>query len=165
MKYLLPLLLILLTGCTTVPNYSYQSSGVTDPAFVFGDRFGGGSVNSPARSFGINTKDAVANRCVDFEEVGTTSNHWMRFKSRTIEIQTLAGKAVAIRGNYLYSSGTLITTCAPSPLMFIPKEGASYSVDVEMINRKCQLSIVQKLPNGQQGMVEGLTDMPGCKDK
>jgi hypothetical protein len=165
MKILISLFLILLTGCTTVPKYSYQSQTSTDPVFVFGDRFGGGSVNSPARSFGINTEDAVANRCADFEEVGTTSNHWMRLKSRTIEIKTPAGKAITLRSSYLYSSGTLITTCAPSPLMFTPKEGASYSVDVEMINRKCQLSIVEKLPNGQQGMVDGVTVLPVCKDK
>jgi len=89
----------------------------------------------------------------------------MHLKSRTIEIKTPAGKAVTLRSSYLYSSGTLITTCAPSPLMFTPKEGASYSVDIEMINRKCQLSIVQKLPNGQHEKVEGLTVLPGCIEK
>ena len=165
MKIYLALFFILLSGCTTVPKYSYQSQASTDPVFVFGDRFGGGSVNSPARSLGINTKDAAANRCADFEEIGTTSNHWMRLKSPTIQIKTPAGRAIAIRSSYLYSSGTIITTCVPSPLMFIPREGATYSVDVEMIKRACQLSIVQKLSDGQQEKVDGVTVLPVCKDK
>lgn len=165
MKTFLPLFLILLTGCTTAPRYTYQSQTNTDSVFVFGDRFGGGAVNSPARSFGINTKDAAANRCADFEEVGTTSNHWMRLKSRTLEIKTPAGKAVTIRSNYLYSSGIIIISCVPQPLMFIPNEGAIYSVDVEMINRTCQLSIVKKLPNGQLEKVEGLTVLPACQEQ
>ena len=164
MNNLILLFVILLSGCASTPKYSYQSQADADPVFIFGDRFGGGSVNSPARSFGINAKDAVANRCADFEEVGTTSNHWMRLKSPTIQIKTPAGRAVAIRGNYLYSSGIIITTCVPSPLMFIPKDGSTYSVDVEMIKRTCSLSVVQKLPNGQQEKVDGITIFPTCKD-
>lgn len=165
LKTLLPFFLILLSGCTTAPRYTYQSQTNTDPVFVFGDRFGGGSVNSPARSFGINTKDAAANRCADFEEVGTTSNHWMHLNSRTKEIKTPAGKAVTIRSNYLYSSGIIIISCVPPPLMFIPNEGAIYSVDIDMIKRTCQLSIVRKSPNGQLEKVEGLTLLPVCKEQ
>jgi hypothetical protein len=75
MKKLTPIFLIVLSGCTTLPKYNYQSRASTDPVIVFGDRFGGGAVNSPARSFGVNTKDAASNMCIDFEVVGTTSNH------------------------------------------------------------------------------------------
>jgi len=40
MKILLPLLFILLAGCTALPKYNYQSQAGTDPVFIFGDRFG-----------------------------------------------------------------------------------------------------------------------------
>lgn len=165
MNKILPLFLILLSGCTAIPKYNYQSQANTDPTIIFGDRFGRGSVNSPARSFAIDAKDAVLNKCADFEVVGTTSNHWMKLNSPTIQIKTPAGKELAIRGNYVYSSGTLITTCAPPVLMFLPKEAATYSVDIETANNKCVLSIVQKLPDGQQEKVDGTTVLPGCRDK
>jgi hypothetical protein len=209
-KFLVPFL-ILLSGCTTLPKYNYQSQASTDPVIVFGDRFGGGAVNSPARSFGVNTKDAASNMCIDFEVVGTTSNHWMRINSKTIQIKTPTGKPVAIRGSYLYSSGSIIATCAPPALLLMPKDGASYSIDIEVINvptthslppedaakysnvietanvpstllltpkdaasypvdmgisnNKCVLSVIQRLPNGQQEKVDGLTVLPACKNK
>jgi hypothetical protein len=211
MKKILVLLLILLSGCTTLPKYNYQSQAGTDPVIVFGDRFGGGAVNSPARSFSVNTKDAASNMCIDFEVVGTTSNHWMRINSRTIQIRTPTGKAVVIRGNYSYNSGSIIASCSPPPLLFNPKEKASYSIDIEVINvptahslppedaakysnvietanvpstllltpkdaasypvdmgisySKCSLSVIQRLPNGQQEKVDGLTVLPACKEK
>jgi hypothetical protein len=158
------LLAVLLSGCgTAIPKYNYQSQANTDPAIVFGDRFGGGTVNSPARAFAVNTKDAESNKCADFEEVGTTSNHWMRVSPQTIQINTPAGKAVAIRGNYLYSSGIIITTCTPTSLIFFPKDAAIYSVDIEITHKQCQFSVVQKLPNGQQEKIEGITILPNCK--
>ena len=211
MKKLLHLFLILLSGCTTLPKYNYQSQSSTDPVIVFGDRFGGGSINSPARSFGIDTKDVLSNKCADFEVVGTTSNHWMRINSRTIQIRTPTGKAVVIRGNYSYSSGSISASCSPPALLFTPKEGVNYSIDIEVINvptthsippedaakysnviesanvpstllltpkdaasypvdmgitySKCTLSFIQRLPNGQQEKVDGLTVLPACTDK
>jgi hypothetical protein len=62
MKKILPLLLILLSGCTVLPKYNYQSQANIDPEIVFGDRFGGGTVTSPARTFKINTKDVAVHR-------------------------------------------------------------------------------------------------------
>jgi hypothetical protein len=163
MKKTLPLLLLLLTGCAaTAPKYNYQSQVNTDPSYVFGDRFGGGSVKSPARSFAVNTKDAQANKCADFAVVGTTSNHWMKVVPRTIEIKTPTGKAVAIRSHYNYSNGFINTTCTPDVITFMPKDAATYSVDVETVDKKCTLSVVQKLPNGQTEKVDGVTVVPGC---
>jgi hypothetical protein len=134
MKKLLPLFLILISGCVSQPKYDNQSLASTDPVIVFGDRLGGSAINSPARSFGVNTKDAASNKCADFEEVGTASNHWMRIRPRTIQIRTPTGKAVAIRGLYFYSSGVIVASCVPPALQFTPKEGARYSIDIEVIN-------------------------------
>lgn len=134
MKKLLVLFPILLFGCTTTSKYNYQPQASTDPIFTFGDRFGGGAINSPSRSFAVNTKDAASNMCADFEEVGTTSNHWTRIRQRTIRIKTPTGKAIAIRGAYFYSSGSIIATCVPPALLFTPKDAASYSIDIEVIN-------------------------------
>lgn len=170
MKLLIPLFLILLSGCTALPKYNYQSQASNDPVFIFGDRFGEGSISSPARSFTINIKDAASNKCADFESVGTTSNHWMRLNSPTIQIKTPAGKVVVIRGIYVFSSTAVsnkvpITICESSALAFLPKEGASYSVDVDTANNVCALSIVKKLPNGQLEKVEGLTVLPACQEQ
>jgi hypothetical protein len=161
MKYLLPLFLTLLSGCAALPKYAYQSQTSNDPVFVFGDRFGGGPVHSPTRTFAVNIKDAVSNKCADFASVGITSNNWIKLNSPTIEIKTPAGKPVSIRGTYLYGT----STCLSPVRMFTPKEGAIYSVDIETTYNTCSLSIVQKLPNGQQGMVDGITVLPVCKDK
>jgi hypothetical protein len=163
MKRILPLLLILLTGCATAPKYNYQSQSGTDPQFIFGDRFGGGSVNSPARSFKINTTDAALNKCTDFAIVGTTSNHWMHVVPKTVEIKAPAGKSVSISSGYNYSNGFSNTTCAPPTLMFSPQEGTVYSVDIETVGGKCALSIVRKLPDGKQEPVSGITVLPACK--
>jgi hypothetical protein len=135
----------------------------------------------------------------------------MRINSKTIQIKTPTGKPVAIRGSYLYSSGSIIASCSPPPLLFNPKEGANYSVDIEVINlptthslppedaakysnvietanvpstllltpkdaasypvdigisnNKCVLSVIQRLPNGQQEKIDGLTVLPACKNK
>jgi hypothetical protein len=163
MKKTLPLLLLLLTGCAaTGAKYNYQSEVSTDPSYIFGDRFGGGSVNSPARSFAVNTRDAQANKCADFDWVGTTSNHWMKVNPKTIAIKTPTGKAVAIRSNYIYSNGFIMTTCTPPVITFMPKDAATYSVDVETVDKKCTVSVVQKLPDGQTEKVDGVTDLPAC---
>jgi hypothetical protein len=105
MKKILPLLLILLSGCTVLPKYNYQSQANIDPEIVFGDRFGGGTVTSPARTFKINTKDVAVNKCTDFTVVGTTSNHWMGVVPRTVNIKVPAGMTVSIAGSYLLSTG------------------------------------------------------------
>ncbi|MBU1426197.1 MAG: hypothetical protein KKH12_13540 [Gammaproteobacteria bacterium] len=169
MKTFLSLLIILLTGCTALPRYNYQSQSSSDPVIIFGDRFGESAISSPARSFSINTKDAAANICTDFDFVGTTSDHWMRLNSSTIQIKAPVGRAVAIRGVYFYSATAVntqapVTTCEPPVLMFPPKAAAIYSVDVDTAHNNCSLSIVQKLPNGQQEKVEGLTVLPACRD-
>lgn len=163
MKRILPLLLILLTGCATTPKYNYQSQSGADPQFIFGDRFGGGSVNSPARSFKINTTDAAFNKCTDFAYVGTTSNHWMHVVPKTVEIKVPTGKSVSISSGYNYSNGVTTSTCTPPILMFSPQEGTVYSVDIETIASKCALSIVRKLPDGKQEPVSGITVLPACK--
>lgn len=170
MKTLLLLLLILLTGCTALPKYNYQSQSSNDPVIIFGDRFGESAISSPARSFSINTKDAAVNICADFDFVGTASNNWIRFNPPTIKINTPVGKAVAIRGVYFYSASAEnakapVTTCEPSVLMFLPQVAAIYSVDVDTTHNDCSLSIVQKLPNGQQEKVEGITVLPACGDR
>lgn len=165
MKKTLPLLLIvLMSGCAApLPKYNYQSQVSADPEFVFGDRFGGGSVTSPARSFDINTLDPALNKCGDYSNVGTTSNHWMKVVPRTIQIKTPAGKAVGIAGGYLLNTGFSSTSCLPPLIMFTPKDGAVYSVDVEMIENRCSLSVVQKMPDGKQEPVSGITVLPACK--
>lgn len=158
MKTFLPLLL-LLSGCAAMPKYAYQSQTSTDPVMVFGDRFGGGPVHSPSRTFAVNIKDAVSNKCADFASVGITSNNWIKINPPTIEIKAPAGNAVAIRGTYFYGT----STCLSPVRMFTPKEGAIYSVDIETTYNTCALSIVQKFPDGEHGSVEGLTVLPACK--
>lgn len=165
MKYALPLLLIvLMSGCAApLQKYNYQSQANTDPEFTFGDRLGGGSVTSPARSFDINTIDAALNKCSDYSSLGTTSNHWMKVAPRTIKIKTPAGKSVAISGGYLLNTGFSSTSCLPPLVMFTPKDGAAYSVDIELINKRCTLSIVQQLADGKQEPVAGIIVLPACK--
>ncbi|MFZ2161051.1 MAG: hypothetical protein WAW02_02430 [Sideroxyarcus sp.] len=170
MKTLLPLLLILLTGCTALPKYNYQSQASNDPVFIFGDRFGESAISSPARLFSINTKDAASNKCADFDLVGTTSNNWLRFNPSTIKIKTPVGKAVAIRGIYFYAATAAnakapVTTCEPPALTFVPKVAATYSVDVDTSRSGCVLSIVRKMPDGQKEQVDGLTELPDCREQ
>lgn len=164
MNKMLALLLILLSGCTTIPKYSYQSQASNDPEFIFGDRFGGDSINSPARTFSINIKDATSNTCSDFSMVGVTSNNWL-IKKPAIQLKTPSGKQVSIRGTYLLHPAS----CEPPTLIFAPKDGATYSVDVQATypdptHIYCMLSIVQKMPDGKQEQVSGITVLPSCKD-
>ena len=172
MKTILPLFIVLLTGCVTVPKYNYQSEASADPTFIFGDRFGGGSVNGPARSFVIRVKNLASNKCAvpsDFTFVGTTSNNWAGVFSPTIQIKSPAGKMVVIGGNSEFSGasarGIATTTCHGGVVTFLPKDAATYSVDIEQGGNTCHLSILQKLENGQQENVVGLTDMPKCLEK
>lgn len=167
MKIVAPLILtILLSACASVEKYSYQSQdsqGSLDPEFIFGDRFGGGAVASPARTFDINTVSPVLNKCSDYSRVGTTSNHWSRVAPKTIQIRTPAGKAVALSGGYLASSGFSSSSCLPPLVMLNPKNGATYSVDIDVVNKRCMLSIVQRLPDGKTESVTDVTVLPACQ--
>jgi hypothetical protein len=164
MKKCLPLLLVvLLSACAPLSKYNYQSQASSDPEFIFGDRFGGGSVTSPARSFKVNIVDPNLNKCSDYAVVGTTSNHWMGTASKTIQIKTPAGKAVALSGGYVLSTGFSITTCMPPAVRFFPKNGSTYSVDVGVIDKRCMLSIVQRLPDGKDEPVSGETLGSDCQ--
>jgi hypothetical protein len=164
MKKILPLFLVaLLSACAPFPKYNYQSQASPDPEFIFGDRFGGGSISSPARTFDVNIVDPVQNKCDDYTRVGTTSNHWMRMAPKTIQIKTPAGKAVALSGGYLLSTGYSSTSCLPPVIMFSPEDGATYSVDIELVDKRCKLSIVQRLPDGKESVVSGGTVLPVCQ--
>ncbi len=164
MKRTLPLLLIALSGCAAAPKYNYQSQTSTDPTIIFGDRFGGGSVTSPARNFNINIKDAAANKCADAALVGTTSNNWAKINPPTIEIKVPSGKPISVTGFSLLNTLAGISTCVPPPLMFSPKEGGTYSIDINAFDTPCVLSIVQKLPEGKLEKVTDITTLPQCKD-
>lgn len=164
MKKLLPLIIILLSGCTILPKYNYQSQISADPEIILGDRLGGGSVTSPARTFKINIKDADANKCTDFAIVGTTSNHWMGVAPKSIKIRVPAGKAVLISGTYFLSTGFSNTSCTPLTLMFLPKDALSYSIDIDTTDNKCNLSIVRKTADEQGEKVDGITALPSCKE-
>lgn len=165
MKAFTLLILILLTGCTTLPKYNYQSQANIDPEIIFGDRFGGGKVTSPARSFKVNTNDVLGNRCSEFSIVGTTSNHWMGVVPKSVQIKVPAGRAVSIAGAYMLSTGYSNTSCTPPTLMFLPKDSATYSVDIETNEKSCVLRVVQKMANGQLDNVDGIENLPNCKDK
>lgn len=164
MKKFLPLLLIvLLSACAPLSKYNYQSQASPDPEFIFGDRLGGGSVTSPARSFEINIVDPNLNKCSDYAIIGTTSNHWMGAVPKTIQIKTPAGKAVALSGRYFLSTGFSSTSCIPPVVRFSPKNGSTYSVDIGIVDRRCMLSIVQRLPDGKDEAVSGETLLSACQ--
>ncbi len=164
MKKILPFLLVVpLLGCASSVKYDYKSATSTDPEFIFGDRFGGGAISSPARSFDVNTGDLASNKCSDYARVGTTSNHWMGVAPKTIQVKVPAGKPVAVAAGYLASSGSSMSSCLPPIVKLQPKDRATYSIDIAIINKLCMLSIVEKLPDGKTAPVPDLAVMPACQ--
>ena len=149
-------LAILLSGCAS--SYVYVAKSDKDPDVTFGDRFGGGKIASPARTFLINTTDAAANKCKDFAVVGTTSNHWMHVNSKTKEIRIPADRAVAIASSWLFGA----SSCNPPTIMFKPEEAGKYSVDIGFVGDKCYLSIMKNTPDGKQEEIAGKAALPVC---
>lgn len=157
-KLILVPLIVLMSGCAGVKPYTYNAQSESDPEIIFGDRFGGGKIASPARTFDINTQDAAANKCKDFTNVGTTSNHWMHVTAKTKVIRIPSGKSVAIRSSWLFGT----TSCIPRVLMFTPASAGKYSVDIGSLYDKCYLSIVQIKPDGQLEDVKNVVVLPEC---
>lgn len=157
-KLILIALVSLVAGCAAVPPYSYNAQSETDPELIFGDRLGGGKIASPARTFDINTNDATANRCKDFVNVGTTSNHWSHVAAKTKQIRTPVGKSVSIRSFWLFGN----TSCRPGVVMFSPQSNGKYSVDIGYVSDKCYLSIMQVANDGKLEEVKGVTVLPDC---
>ncbi len=149
-----------LAACAQLPPYAYKAQSENDPEITFGDRFGGGKIGSPARTFAVNTNDATANKCKDFVNVGTTSNHWSGVAPRTRVIRVPAGNTVAIGSFWLFSN----TSCRPGVMMFSPENGGKYSVDIEFAGDKCRLSIAQAKLDGKFEEVKGASFLPTCTD-
>jgi hypothetical protein len=152
MKFtILPVLLIsLLSGCAA--NYKYVPVSPEDPKITFGDRFGGGSIYSPARSFQLNTLGE--NKCSDYKPSGVLSNHWMGIGEKTREYFVPKDSQVALIGTYNLSTGSKISTCSVGPISFSPEHGKQYSIDVVSIFRACRISIVEILPDGKHSTKE-----------
>ncbi len=147
-----------ITACAQLPPYAYTAQSDNDPEITFGDRFGGGKISSPARTFDVNTNDAAVNKCKDFVNVGTTSNHWSGVAPKTRMIRVPAGKTIAIRSFWLFSN----TSCRPGVLMFSPENGGKYSVDIAFAGDKCHLSIAQSKSDGKFDEIQGASFLPAC---
>lgn len=159
MKVIPYLLIILLVGCSSVPEYQYQSQANTDPTVIFGDRAGEHEITGHHQGFDVNTADAALNKCSDFTRAAFTSNNYMRLFPMAKQIRTPSGRSLAIRG----SIGDPGYSCIPPTLMFAPKDGVTYGVDVALISDKCYLRVVE-LRGSEEGLpVAGLIVLPACK--
>lgn len=143
----LPLLICLLSGCAT--HYKYDPVSFEDPEIIFGDRFGGGSITSPARSFQLNTLGN--NKCSDYRFSGVLSNHWMGAGEKTRNYFVPQRTQVALIGSYILTSGSNISTCSIGPISFKPEKAKRYSID---ISRSCRISIVEILLDGKHSAKE-----------
>lgn len=157
-RILLAVSVLMLSACAQLKPYTYTAQSDNDPQIIFGDRLGGGKVGSPARTFDVNFDDAVANKCSDFVNVGTTSNHWMHLVAKTKVIRTPVGKTVAVRSLWAFSNAS----CRPGVIMFTPENGGKYSIDIAFMSNKCYLSIVQEKPDGKTEEVKQRTILPDC---
>ena len=151
------LLFSALSGCASAPNYNYQSQNSTDPDITFGDRSWGDS--TAMRAFKINTSARTSNLCKDYFLVGHVLKNQFSTKP-PIHIKTPFGKSVAIYGYYLNHP----VSCEPPILMFTPKDGSSYTVDIETTLKTCAVSIYEKLPSGQLNKVNEMSIVPSCND-
>lgn len=159
MKITLSLLCILLTGCNALPKYKYESQSSIDPTIIFGDRVGDHAISGNHQIFDINIIDAVSNKCGDFNRAAFTSNNYMRLWPMSIQIKIPAGRSLAIRG----SIGAPGYSCAPPTRIFIPKDGVTYGVSVDLIRDQCFLNIVETRENGKDVTVSDVTVLPVCK--
>jgi hypothetical protein len=125
MKRVLPLLFILLAGCSSSLKYNYQSQSKSDPQIIFGDRFGGSVLNGPSRHFSVNIINAPLHKCADIAYVGAASSDWLAPVSKTIEIKVPAKKAVSVFGSYLLTSPNSKVSCAPPCSCFRRKKELS----------------------------------------
>ena len=157
-RIVLAVSVLMLSACAQIKPYTYTAQSDNDPQITFGDRFGGGKISSPARTFDVNFNDAVGNKCNDFVNVGTTSNHWMHVVPKTKVIRTPAGKPVAVRSLWGFSG----SSCRPGVIMFTPENGEKYSIDIAFVSDKCYLSIVQVKPDGKFEEVKQKAILPDC---
>lgn len=157
-RFVVVISVLMLTACAQIPPYTYTSQSEIDPEITFGDRFGGGKISSPARSFAVNFSNAATNKCKDFVNVGVTSNHWMGVAPKTRQIRVPAGKEVAIRSFWTFST----SSCIPSVLKFTPENSGKYSVDVAFVGSKCYLSIAQHKADGKLEEIKEISVLPEC---
>lgn len=153
---------LLITACSTVPKYVNKEAEPTDAQITFGDRFGGGSISSPARGFLLNSTNIDENQCSNYKSIGTTSNNWSGVAPKTININIPGDNEFAIYGNYL-SGGGFVSTCQTKPQVYKFIPGESYSIDIGTEKNICFLSVIQKKLDGTSTVVVPTKFLPICK--
>jgi len=151
--------LLAIAGCTaTRPNYSYNAAA-SDPVLLFQSDF------DYHTWFEINIDPDGANACKNFKSAGYTLHVDSRLiigakPDQEVQARVPAGRPVAVKAHYNFSSGLGNDSCGPIYVTFTPEQGKTYLVRVARGGERCTVFVTDTAKPNVPFPVMGMT---ACK--
>ncbi len=155
---------LVISGCSTIAPYEYQSTSTEDPTLIFGDRFRGSSLSSPSKIFSIDVDGTK--QCNQYKRAAALSDHWvgkLYGADGTTQVHVPAEKTVQLKALYSRTNDNKTYRCDLDPVAFNPARGKTYSVDIKENLGFCSLSVVE-LNDAHQPMASlALSPVAACQ--